>query len=344
MRMRATLPLLTLLLGLGAASAPPAALAQGTAEGPRYGARLEGFDYPHPVQEFTLRSQGQALPMAYMDIQPERPNGRAIVLLHGKNFCGATWEGMIDALRGAGWRVVVPDQIGFCRSAKPEGYQFSLHQLAANTHALLTELGIRRPVVMGHSMGGMLAARYALMHPKETEALVMVNPIGLEDWEAMGVPHQTIDEWLAAEQRTTPDSIRAYQRDTYYAGQWEARYDRWVEMQAGLYAGPGREAVLRNQAQASDMVFTQPVVQHFPLIRVPTLLVIGERDNTAIGKAAAPPEVRRRLGDYQTLGRRTADAIPGARLLRFEDLGHSPQIQDPARFHAALLEALPALK
>lgn len=82
---------------------------------PDYGPRLERFNYPHQVSEFKLTSQGQSLSMAYMDIRPERPNGRTAVLLHGKNFCGATWEGTIDALTNAGYRVVAPDQIGFCK-------------------------------------------------------------------------------------------------------------------------------------------------------------------------------------------------------------------------------------
>ena len=69
--------------------------------------------------------------MAYLDVKPSTPNGQTAVLLHGKNFCGATWEGVVPALTGVGYRVIVPDQIGFCRSAKPTGYQTSLHQLAA---------------------------------------------------------------------------------------------------------------------------------------------------------------------------------------------------------------------
>jgi pimeloyl-ACP methyl ester carboxylesterase len=310
------------------------------AQTPAYGPQLEGFDYPHPVERFVFDSQGQRLDMAYMDVKPATPTGRTIVLMHGKNFCGATWADSITALSKAGWRVIVPDQIGFCKSTKPESYQFSLHQLAANTKALLAHLKIDRAVIAGHSMGGMLAARYALTYPDATSALVMINPIGLEDWEAEGVPYQTVDQWLATEQKATPASMKAYQLNTYYAGKWEPRYDHWVDMQAGLYAGPGRDRVLWNQALSSDMIFTQPVVNDLPQIRVPTLLMIGEKDNTAIGKAAAPKEVQARLGNYAELGPRTAKAIPGARLVTFKDLGHSPHIQAPGRFHSALLEEL----
>ncbi|WP_252499309.1 alpha/beta fold hydrolase, partial [Escherichia coli] len=48
--------------------------------------------------------------------------------------------------------------------------------------------GVARASVIGHSMGGMLATRYALLYPRQVERLVLVNPIGLEDWKALGVP------------------------------------------------------------------------------------------------------------------------------------------------------------
>lgn len=308
---------------------------------PTFGPRLEGFEYPHPVRTFAFDSQRQQLEMAYLDVAPTgAANGRSVVLLHGKNFCAATWESTIAALAGAGYRVIAPDQIGFCKSDKPERYQFSFAQLAANTRALLDSLGIERPVVVGHSMGGMLAARYALQYPDAVERLALVNPIGLEDWKALGVPWQDVDAWFAAERRTTFDSIRRYQLDVYYGGQWKPEYTRWVEMLAGLYAGPGGERVAWNQALTSDMVFNQPVVHEFGNIAVPTTLFIGQKDRTAIGRDRAPEALKARLGDYPALGRRAAEAIPRATLVTFDDLGHSPQVEAPARFERALLDAL----
>ena len=90
-------------------------------------------------------------------------------------------------------------------------------QLAENTRALLASLGVARSVVVGHSMGGMLATRYALLHPEATEKLLLVNPIGLEDYGAL-VPPRTVDDWFAAELAQTPESIRDYQRKAYYDG------------------------------------------------------------------------------------------------------------------------------
>lgn len=340
--MIAGLTLAALYLPCAQAAAPATAQAPAAAPtAPTYGAQLEGFDYPHPIQRFKLNSQQQALEMAYMDITPKgKANGRTAVLLHGKNFCGATWEETIRVLSAEGWRVVVPDQIGFCASSKPRGYQFSFGQLAANTQALLQSLNIQQATVIGHSMGGMLAARFTLAYPQAVSQLVLVNPIGLEDWQAAGVPYATVDQLYQGELKTTFDSIKAYQLRFYYNGQWKPEYDRWVHMQAGLYAGPGREAVAWNQAQTSDMVFTQPVVHEFKRIKAPTLLLIGGKDRTAPGAARAPAAIAEKLGDYPALGRATAKAIPGATLVAFPALGHSPQVESPKEFHEALLRGL----
>ena len=306
-----------------------------------YGPRLEGFKYPHPVRNFDFSSQGKQLSMAFMDIAPTGPaNNRTVVLLHGKNFCGATWEGTISVLTEAGYRVIVPDQVGFCASTKPEGYQFSFNQLAANTHALLASLDIERATVIGHSMGGMLAARYALSYPQSVERLVMVNPLGLEDWQAKGVPYATIDQLYQGELKTSFDSIKTYQLRFYYNDQWKPEYDRWVSMQSGMYAGPGREIIARIQAQTSDMIFTQPVVHEFERMTVPTVLMIGGKDRTAPGANRAPKELADQLGLYAELGKRAAKAIPNATLVEFPALGHSPQVESPKELHEALVKSL----
>jgi len=309
-------------------------------EGPAYGPQLEEFAYPFPVAHFTFTSQGTALDMAYMDVKPATPNGRTVVLLHGKNFCAATWQSSIATLTAAGYRVIAPDQIGFCKSTKPAHYQYSFQQLAGNTHALLASLGVPKATIMGHSTGGMLAVRYGLMYPADVDQLVLVDPIGLEDWKAKGVPWQSVDGWYSRELRTTAERIRDYERSTYYAGTWRPEFEPWVQMLAGLYRGPGRDIVAWNSALLYDMIFTQPVFYELDQLTMPVLLMIGDKDTTAIGKELAPPELRANLGNYPALGKAAAALIPRAHLVEFPDLGHAPQIQDPDAFHKALLEGL----
>ena len=78
-----------------------------------YGIGLEGFAYPYPVHLLPLVNDGEQVRMAYMDVAPAQPNGRSVVLLHGRNFPSSYWAPVIKMLGDAGYRVVVPDQIGF---------------------------------------------------------------------------------------------------------------------------------------------------------------------------------------------------------------------------------------
>jgi pimeloyl-ACP methyl ester carboxylesterase len=296
------------------------------------------FPYPFPVRFFPLMVERETVRMAFMDVAPTvHANGRTVVLLHGKNFSGAYWEPTMRVLAAEGFRVVVPDQVGFGKSSKPAAFQFSFQILAEMTRALLDSLGIERFTVVGHSMGGMLAARFALMFPERVERLVLVNPIGLEDWKTV-VPYRSIDEAYAEELRATPETIRNYQRTRYYAGRWEPEYEKLIALQAGWTRHPEYPRVAWCAALTGDMVFTQPVVYELPRVGVPTLLIIGQRDRTAIGSTWAPKDVAAKLGDYPTLGRKAAAAIPGAKLVEIEGVGHLPQVEAFDRYRSALLD------
>lgn len=283
--------------------------------------------------------------MAYMDISPPSnvTEKGVIVLLHGKNFCGATWNFTIITLSNYGYRVIVPDQIGFCKSTKPVGYQFSFMQLATNTNELLQSLNITSATIMGHSMGGMLSVRYTLMFESQVDRLVMVDPLGLENWFEKGTPYQTIDKSYITEQATTFASIQTYENTTYYVGQWEPAYDVWVQMLLDVYKGSEGAIFTYNQAQTTDMIFTQPIIQELPnLSQLQSILLVGDNDTTAIGKAWSPPEVQAVVGHYEVLGQQ-ANALIGANntLVEFIGLGHAPHIEAPTTFFNALLAWLP---
>ncbi|RYE01660.1 MAG: alpha/beta hydrolase, partial [Sphingobacteriales bacterium] len=101
------------------------------------------IDYPYPVRYLQLQLEQQSVKMAYMDVPAEAPNGRTVVLLHGKNFNGYYWKDLVATLNTFGYRVIVPDQVGWGLSDKP-GIHYSFHLLAANTKVLLDSLGIGR--------------------------------------------------------------------------------------------------------------------------------------------------------------------------------------------------------
>ena len=104
-------PLIPLLL---VAALPVFSFARDAAPIRPLDAMLTDYAYPHEVKVRKFSDQGQALEMAYMDVPPAKDaNGKAVLLLHGKNFSGSYWETTISALTDQGFRVIVPDQIGF---------------------------------------------------------------------------------------------------------------------------------------------------------------------------------------------------------------------------------------
>lgn len=306
-----------------------------------FDARLSLHDYPFEVRTFPIEAQQQRLEMAYMDAAATEPNGETVVLLHGKNFSGKYWERTAKDLNAAGYRVIMPDQIGFGKSSKPQHFQYSFEALAHNTRALLDSLGIERATIVGHSMGGMLASRFALMYPDFTKNLILVNPIGLEDWQEK-VPYQSIDTWYANELKKTPEKIKAYMQESYFDGTWKPEYDQLAELQMEWSKSRDREIVAWNSALTYDMIFTQPVVHEFPRITAPTLLVIGTRDRTALGKNLVSPSVKATMGIYENLGKQTRDAIPGAKLVELEGIGHIPQYESYDAYFAAMKTFLDA--
>lgn len=302
-------------------------------------ANLSTYRYPYPVKFYTVHAQGQQLWMAYMDLQPAKANGKTVMLLHGKNFNGAYWDSTAAALAASGFRVIMPDQVGFGKSSKPAHLQYSFQLLAQQTKGLLDSLGITKTAVLGHSMGGMLATRFALMYPETTEKLILENPIGLEDWKTV-VPYQSVDQWYKNELSQNFEKIKQYQLTNYYAGQWTPAYDKWARLLAGWTAHPDYPKVAWNAALTYDMIFTQPVVYEFENLKMPVLLIIGQRDRTALGKANAPEAVREKLGNYPELGRSTAKKIPRSKLVELEGVGHLPHIEAFSRFIGPLITFL----
>ncbi|RZJ73264.1 alpha/beta hydrolase [Flavobacterium sp.] len=303
------------------------------------GLRLENVEYPFAVKEIALQIQGKTLKMAYMDVVSAKPNGKTVLLLHGKNFAGYYWEQTAKDLSKAGFRVVIPDQIGFGKSDKPIDIQYSFQLLALNTKAILDELKIDKVVVLGHSMGGMLATRFALMFPEKVEKLILENPIGLEDWKTV-VPYQTVDDWYQAELKQNYRSIKDYQLKFYYDNKWKPKYEKGVQLLAGWTVNKEYPVIAKNAALTYDMIFTQPVVYEFGNLNVPTLLIIGQRDRTALGKAKAPKDVQETLGNYPKLGRETKAKIKGSELVEIDGVGHLPHIEAYPQFISPLLAFL----
>jgi pimeloyl-ACP methyl ester carboxylesterase len=294
------------------------------------------ISYPHPVHYFNILIEGGSYRMAYMDVAPSKPNGEAVILLHGKNFNGYYWRDVIAALSKEGYRVIVPDQIGWGKSDKPVVH-YSFPLLASNTKKLLDTLGITKVNVVAHSMGGMLATRFAVMYPNIVSKLVLENPIGLEDY-SLFVPYQSTDKLYANERQATYESLKKYQQ-SYYP-EWKPEYEQYVQAQLEAFEVGNKDTNALVSALTYQMIYEQPVVYYFDKIKAPTLLIIGQEDRTVVGKNLLNDEQKKQYGHYPTLGRKTKSAIKNAMLVEVPGVGHIPHIQALPAYTNHLLDFL----
>jgi pimeloyl-ACP methyl ester carboxylesterase len=281
--------------------------------------------YPWPVAYLEVEVYGETHRMAYMDVAPTgEPNGRVVALFHGMNFFAAPYEPTIRALADAGFRVLAIDRLGYGRSSKPL-IHYNLHIPARNTRRLLDHLGVERAAIVGHSMGGMVATRFASAYPERTSHLVMVNQIGLTDprpgreWTD---PEETYER---VRDGTTYRSVLAGHRRYYPLG-WKPEYLEWVKVQYGLTLSGDWPRMARVRAGQQAILFEDPVVHEWPTIEVKALVIGGEED--------------RLVRDFPAAARNVAKQLPNAELVLFPGVGHNPAFEIPERFHAELVRFL----
>ena len=305
------------------------------------GIALEEYPYPYPVRFLPLTIEGQTLRMAYMDVAPDTEPARGvIVLMHGKNFGGYYWDDTIKALSAAGYRVIVPDQIGWGKSSKPD-IRYSFHLLAANTAHLLDSLKVDKVAVMGHSTGGVLAARFALMYGTRATHLILECPLGLEDYR-INIPRQSDETLYRAElANIDPARIRAVFERYFVAPKPEVidplaavlirvtqsgEYPRWAKASALAY----------------QMIYEQPVLYEFSRLQPNTLLIVGEKDRTVPLRNYASEADREKMGDFVKLGQQAVKQMPRGRLEVMTNTGHIPHIERAEQFRKLVLAFLAA--
>lgn len=298
--------------------------------------RLSAWPYPYPLKEFKTSLQGQAASMVYMDVPAQGKQKGVVLLFHGKNFSSDYWALTIAGLTQAGYRVIAPDQIGFGKSSKPNvAYHFD--DLAANTDSLLKSLGVKRVSVIANSMGGMLAIRFARIYPQTVQKLVLENPLGLEDY-SKDIPPQQNDNLLKLEMAQTEVSYRRFLQS--YFPNWQPSYEKFVEVYVRVQKGPDYPAYAMTSVLTYQMIAEKPVVNDLPQLKMPALLVIGQKDRTVFGRRFAPPEAVKSLGNFPELGKKAQAVIPNATLVPIDNVGHVPHVEVPDLFVKTVVQFL----
>ena len=236
--------------------------------------------------------------------------GPPVLLSHGYSATGHMWAPQRPALEPR-WRLITWDMRGHGETESPaDPGAYSEKSTVEDMRALLAHLGAARAVVGGLSLGGYMSLAFHMRYPEMVRALVIC------------------------------DSGPGYRSDTARA-QWNERARaRALDLEARglavLEAGSPemREAMARHRsaqglAHAARGMLAQEasgVIDSLPGIRVPTLVIVGDRDTPFL----APCEYM-------------AKKIPGARLVTIPDAGHASNIDQPAAFNRALLEFLDSL-
>lgn len=278
---------------------------------------LEDVPYPHPVEFLSFTLLGEPVRLAYMDVHPENGgNGRTVVLLHGGNYWAAAWEGTIDALRDAGFRVVAMDQIGYGRSSKPVlPYSLDLH--AANIARLLDHLEVERAAVVGHSYGGMKASRFAFSYPQRTTHVALVNAIGLSD-------NRAGRGWS----EPTPEATRSFAaaRSTIrgHVATWDDAWLDYIRIHYGWGLSGEWPRLAQVRALNSLVIRMETVVHDWPRIEAPALVIGGEIDGPR----------------FPELARNAAAAFPRGEVVLFPGVGHNPHWEAPELLNPALVAFL----
>jgi len=283
----------------------------------------EECPYPFPSSYLPLSLYGQDVRIAYMDVAPQgTANGRTVMIFHGHNFAGFYFGSIIDALRAEGFRVIVVDQIGYGRSSKPL-IPYSLNDMARNSNAILQSLKIDKAMVIGHSMGGMLAARFASLYPAVAERVLIYNPIGLVDTRH-GRAAGNVDEQYKNAVGNTYATVKAglMRYVAHHPAAWNAEFEKYARIRYAWTLGADWPRLAMVQTLTGALISGDPVVYDWAHIRVPTL-AFGGAEDVLPGSAKL----------FQDRMKVLADAVPNGngKLHLIAGLGHVPHLEDAVK-------------
>lgn len=308
---------------------------------PRYGTQA-----PLPFQSFPYQSlRGEAWPeqrleldagfaITYVELNPQ--GEKTLLFVHGLGSYLKFWRYQLDELAGKGYRVIAIDLPGYGKSDKPSSFPYTMEAFAAVVHEVIEKLGLDRPILVGHSMGGHVAMTHAIVYPGEARALVLTAPAGLEKFSARE------RAWFAAVVRTeliagaTEEdiwgSVRAsnfmhFRDELLWMIEERVRVARTPEFAAYVHA---------NVMSVRGLSQTDFVRENLGKIAVPTLIVFGSADALIPNPFLHGGRPREIMG----FGHR---GIRGSELVELRGCGHSLQLDCPVPYNAAVTSFLSRL-
>jgi pimeloyl-ACP methyl ester carboxylesterase len=241
--------------------------------------------------------------------------GPDVLFIAGLADEGACWVDQVAGLRGS-YRVTTFDNRGVGRSATPPG-PYAITDFAADTVALMDELGLERPHVVGSSMGGAIAQELALGHPDRVRSLVLNGTWCRGD----RFLHEVFRSWMwtARKADSVRDFLVAVNLWCFAPRIWnEGIMDGWLDEAA---ASPYQQSV-EAFCWSTEALLSHDTADRIGAITVPTLVTVGELD------LVLPPRFSSQI----------AERIAGARLVVVPEAGHQPFQEFPDDYNRLLGE------
>ncbi len=260
-----------------------------------------------------------AFRVAYRELHEDA--AAAALLVHGLGTSGHSFVRCWEAIANVGERrrVLVPDLPGFGDSDKRR-YRYTIPFWTDRLLRLLDARGLERVDIVGHSMGAHIALWLALHHPDRLRRLVLVSPAGIERFN--GAQRRILQAAVTAGwvRRQRPRQVRSQIAMAFHRMPPEAE---WIIARRLALQGPELEGYAHAFAAGVRAMLAAPVIDQLREIRARTLVVMGQDD------ALVPNRLFRPQGSAGYVGRRAADAIPGARLVMLPQTGHLVPFERP---------------
>ena len=252
--------------------------------------------------------------------------GAPVVLVHGWPLSGRSWENQVPALIGAGHRVITYDRRGFGASSQPWG-GYDYDTLAADLDALLVHLSLREVTLVGFSMGGGEVVRYLGSYGSDRiSKAVLASAVPPYLYKSEDNPDGGLDDATIAEFENGVRGDRIAFLDGFTTNFFSAgdelktsEVQRTYARDIAAFASP--KATLDCIAAFGRTDFRGDVAK----VTVPTLVIHGDSDG---------------IVPFEVSGKRSAELIPGARLVLIEGGPHAINATHADQFHTALLEFL----
>jgi pimeloyl-ACP methyl ester carboxylesterase len=310
-----------------------------------------------PFQDFPYTSlQGQAWPLQRMPLEktaalygmatvPEvayvqlNPEGKqTLVFIHGLGSYLKFWRYQLDTFAAQGYRVIAVDLPGYGKSDKPGTFPYTMEAMADAVREVVVALGVEKPILVGHSMGGQTALSYAIRYPEEPGALVLTSPAGFEkfSWKEKAWFKRVLSTVFI---KSAPEyGIWGSVRQGNFS-RWRPELEWLIEERVRAVASPDFDAYAYANVRTVDgLAHNDFVRDNLGHIQAPTIIVFGE-DDRLIPNPFLHGGRAREVMEYGHAG------IRGSELVGLDRCGHSVQLDCPEEYNAAVsafLKKLPA--